>query len=191
MIAETSKRSVTQLSPEIRELGEQLLHHQCWFFGRDIWHPSGNLLIRFGFTRFGAPKGQDGGNSYRLVLDECSEIVIWGFGIFLGDESNGGVFIKRLGFNPKVLDTARLELPISKSEQLPKRRQPVSAMEQRRARALTLRITQWIACYEKWVDNTCGTGWRRRCLSDWESATMAQDDIALGWARLQGELEQF
>lgn len=41
--------------PKIRLLGEKLMHHQCWFFGRDILYADGNLLIRYGFERFGVP----------------------------------------------------------------------------------------------------------------------------------------
>lgn len=74
------------------EFGEKILHHQLWFFGKDILHEEGNLLIRYGFEKFGVPDGKTGGNSYRLVLNDTQEIALFGFGIFFGNQNLGGIF---------------------------------------------------------------------------------------------------
>ena len=188
MIAETQEKMVEVFEPQIKLLGENLMNHQCWDFGRDILHPSGNLLIHFGFERFGVPKGKTGGNSYRIDLDENSELVIWGFGIFLGESETGGIFINRFDFSPKILNTFRLNLPITESTQLPHSRKPLNSNEGKTALEKTKRIVDWLIGYESWVEKICGKNWRKQCLDDWGKATLEPDEIKSGWEDLQGKL---
>ena len=170
MTAENQRTSFDLIRPETRQLGEKLLNHQCRFFGRDIFHSSGNLLIGYGFERFGYPENQKGRNCYPINLDERSELVVWGFGMFLGNDEFGGIFIKRFDFSPKILRQSRLELPIPQSEKLPPSRRPLTAKEKETALKMTLRIVDWIAEYELWIAENCGENWRRKCLADWNKA---------------------
>ncbi len=190
MIAETQEKMVEVFKPKIQSLGENLMNHQCWNFGRDILHPSGNLLIRYGFERFGVPKGKTGGNSYRMDLDENSELVLWGFGIFLGETETGGIYINRFDFSPKILKKSRLKLPITESDQLPYRRNPLTTDERKIALDKTKRIVNWIIKYESWIEKVCNKNWRKECLDDWGKATLKPKQIKSGWRKLQNNLKK-
>ena len=120
-----------------------------------------------------------------MMLDEQSELVLWGFGIFLGDDETGGLFIGRFGFAPRILKVSRLDLPITESEQLPPNRPPVNTVESDAAARMTRRIVDWIIDYELWVEKQCGHNWRRQCLADWEKAKLTAAEVREGWARLQ------
>ena len=160
------------------------MNHQCWFFGRDIWHSSGNLLIKYGFERFAVPKGESGGNSYRIKLDRETEVVVWGFGIFLGQKGKGGIFIGRFNCNPRYLSTPTLRLPISKSEYLPNNHPPRNDRENIIVFELAVRLFDWIDNYETWVVTQCGSDWREECIQEWNKSDLPA-------AEVRNELTQF
>lgn len=171
-------------APKIRRLGEKLMHHQCWFFGRDIWHTDGNLLIRYGFERFGVPEGKKGGNAYLLQIDSDRQFVIWGFGIFLGDKKRGGVFIKRYDFQPYLTKNSTLKLPISQPSELPFHHLPQTEKDITDGILLTSEIVAQILRYEKWIRRLCGKDWRKKCLQNWSNAEMNIEQIRRGWRKI-------
>lgn len=175
-------------TPEIEFFGEQLLHHQCWFFGRDIHHPQGNLLIRYGFERCGTPDDKAGSNCYRLCGKEPLEINLWGWGVFFGNTSLGGIFIKRFDFRPRLFESGRLNEPVFKSEQLPPNRPPREGCEIKTARHLTVDFTRWILRYEDWIENECGKSWRRKCLREWNKSAFPARQIKHNWRELQNKI---
>jgi hypothetical protein len=181
-------RAADVFAAEIREAGERLLHHQCWFFGRDIHHPAGNLLCRCGFERLGVTDGKDGSNRYRLSEAGGAEINLWGWGVFFGDGARGGIFIKRYDFRPRLFETGRLNVSVFKSENLPPSRLPREDFQKRTARTLTADLIGWILRYEDWVEKTCGASWRRKNLRDWKNAAMKKSEIKRGWKSLRESL---
>ncbi len=173
------------VSTKTVEFGEKILHHQLWFFGKDILHEGGNLLIRYGFEKFGVPDGKTGGNSYRLVLNDTQEIALFGFGIFFGNQNLGGIFLKRYEFEPNLLSVSKLQLPIWQSDLLPIRKLPKSFEEIKQANLLIDSLIIWVLDYEKWIDKTCGKNWRKSCLKEWENAEFGIRKIRNGWSKLQ------
>jgi len=187
MITETRTAVFTS---EIQTFGEFFLHHQCWFFGRDIWHPQGNLLMRYGFERCGVDENQTGSNCYRLRNEKAVEINLWGFGVFYGHASLGGIFIKRYDFRPHLLKVGKLNLPIFKSEQLPPSRLPREAVQIKTARYLTIEFVNWILRYEDWIEKTCGKSWRRKCLREWNKSAFPARRIKANWQNLQNKIRE-
>ena len=185
MKTETKK---TAFTPEIKEFGELLLHHQCWFFGRDIHHPKGNLLIRYGFERCGTPDNKSGSNCYRLQFEKPFEVNLWGFGVFFGNDSLGGIFIKRFDFRPRLFEQGSLNAPVFKSEQLPPNRSPRTDSEIKLARHLTVDFIRWILSYEEWIENECGKSWRRKCLCEWDKSEFPARKINPNWHELKNRI---
>ncbi len=187
MNAPVERQSV--FSPEIETFGEMLLHHQCWFFGRDIWHPGGNLLIRYGFERIGAPRrkrGSDrvpGTNRYRY-RGAGIEINLWGFGVFFGGGNGEGVFIKRYDFRPRLIDRGGIDAPVFKTEHLPPNKLARGARDIRAAQALTIGLIEWFLGYEAWIARECGRNWRRRNLREWEKSEFRAHRIEKNWLEL-------
>lgn len=186
MITETLVQ--TQIfTGEIETLGERLLHHQCWFFGRDIWHESGNLLIRYGFERIGVPENQSGSNCYCWRDNSETEIKLWGWGVFFGDCTNG-ILLKRFNFRPRFLAARRLAAPIFQSEQFPPSRFPREDFEIKTARTLTVDFIDWILRYEQWIEKTCGKSWRQTNLREWEKSALPAREIKRNWRELQNKI---
>lgn len=175
--------------PEIEELGERLLHHQCWFFGRDIFHPQGNLLIRYGFERFGVPLKQTGSNCYRFRGTDEAEINLWGWGVFYGHETCG-ILIKRYDFRPRLFSVGRLKIPVFKSENLPPSCLLREDFQMKTARNLTLGFIEWILLYEEWIEKTCGKTWRQKCLREWQNAAFPARSIRPNWNKLKEKIEK-
>ncbi len=170
---------------QTRDLGEKVLHHQLWFFGKDIWHKDGNLLIRYGFERIGVPDGKDGTNNYRLIINDLQEIVLFGFGVFWGDKRLGGIILQRYNSSPKILNSSTLNLPIWRNELLPFCFQPTNEGDIKTAKLMFNDFCRWILQYEKWVDGVCRNSWRKNCLQDWEKTEMNIKEIRRNWKKLQ------
>lgn len=186
MVTETSRQ--TQIfSREIETLGERLLHHECWFFGRDIWHESGNLLIRYGFERIGVPENKTGSNCYCWRSNLGTEIKLWGWGIFVADQT-GGILLKRFNFRPLLLPSAKLSATVFQSEHFPPSRFPREDFEIKTARALTVQLIDWIMRYEEWIAETCGKSWRRKNLREWEKSAFPARQIGRNWRNLQDKI---
>lgn len=177
-------------SPEAKKLGELLLHHQCWFFGRDILHPDGNLLLRYGFERFKAASGKDGTNRYRFAGDKSVEVDLWGFGLFYGNGTSGGLFIRRYDFNPRLFEHGKLGSRIFKFDHLPVNRLPVTEPEIANAKQLTVDAISWILSYEDWIENTCGKDWRRKCLREWANSEIPARNIKTNWQKLARQINK-
>lgn len=187
MIVET-RRTAEIFTPEVQALGVTLLHHQCWFFGRDIWHESGNLLIRRGFERCAVSENQTGSNCYRLRREEPFEINLWGWGIFFGNQSLGGIFIKRFDFRPRFFADGKLNAPVFKCEQLPPNRLPRKDFEIKATQHLTVDFIRWIVRYEEWIEATCGKSWRRKNLREWDKSVFPARRIKQNWRELQNKI---
>ncbi len=82
----TEHKELAIFSPELKKFGELLLHHQCWFFGRDILHPDGNLLVQYGFKRYKAPK-KTGTNRYRIVIGKSSRSICGASDCFMATQN--------------------------------------------------------------------------------------------------------
>ncbi|MBL8170960.1 MAG: hypothetical protein JNJ50_22575 [Acidobacteria bacterium] len=196
---QTSERSTIKTSPRrrlllpqsIRQAGAALMHQQCWLWGQDVKRPQENVLLDYGFTRHRAPETEcnRGCTGYELLLPDGRAIVLWGFGLFLGDRDLGGMYVKRYGFSPKWLKESRLSLPIWQSEQLPKMRNARTPNERRRLLTLLVTALQWISQYEAWVIESRGLAYRRRCLAEWNTTIIPADQAVGRWQALQRECE--
>jgi hypothetical protein len=89
------------LSRETALRGEQLMHRQCSFWGRDIKHHTGNLLLRYGGTKAKDPQGV----ASRYTWDSDGERVsLWGFGMFYSQGNAPGILLQRYAFEPRLLE---------------------------------------------------------------------------------------
>jgi hypothetical protein len=93
--------------PERGQSGQQrnriasvLLDQQMWCWGRDIVRSEGNLLLQFGFRKERPPATVSGCTAYILTPFPGCQLILWGFGLFFGLESSGGVFLRRYEFKP-------------------------------------------------------------------------------------------
>ena len=73
--------ALSPVSGPRRRKGRELLHRQCWNWGRDIVRPEGNLLLEAGFVKWRPPEGETGLTCYTLALPGGDSLMLWGFGV--------------------------------------------------------------------------------------------------------------
>jgi hypothetical protein len=165
-------------------IGRALLDQQLWCWGRDIRHPGGNVLRRYGFLAQRPAHPDRGSTAY--VLDSCAErtLVLWGFGVFCGDAAGGGLFLKRYEYTPRLTAQHLPPWVLWHPGHLPPGRDPESSDDRIRLQGLYTDALEWIASYERWVAERFGLAYRRRCVAGWARALIPADAMAATWDAL-------
>ncbi|MCZ0935343.1 MAG: hypothetical protein OXJ54_09200 [Gemmatimonadetes bacterium] len=154
---------MSPISELCRSKGQELLHRQCWNWGRDIVRPEGNLLLEAGFLRR-RPRGEAGSSCYTLALSDGDSLMLWGFGLLYGTPRRGGVYLNRYEFRPVWLPSETIRGPVWKPDMIPAGQAPPSL---RIPVDLTVSAIRRIADYEEWVLARCGLEYRRAVLRQW------------------------
>jgi hypothetical protein len=144
---------------EVGQLGKSLLHQQLYVIGRDIVSRHGNLLLRIGCSQTQSPiPGIP--STYTICLGRKSRLALRGFGVFVGDDSIGGVFIHRYTFEPRWMPSSRFSpIPWLPSE-MPRTRCSRYRAEKEHASELLKRMIAWFIEYESWVERLLGVHFR-------------------------------
>jgi hypothetical protein len=158
-----------RMTPRLRRDGADLLNQQLWCWGYDIRRDAGNLLIAHGFERVPAPEGSSWRSAYHLTLEPGRGVSLWGFGMLYCDAEHGALFLKRFGFQPRLLPDAVPPRTCFIQEHLPAQRTPTTPSECREALLLLRDALEWIAAYETWVLDTAGCAHRQAALDAWRA----------------------
>ena len=164
-----------------------LLNQQIWCWGRDIEFAEQNLLVQYGFQRIEKPAGSRAASIYRLKLSPTKRVVLRGFGIFLGDDRLGGVFLRRFGFAPRLTLDADLVRPAWSTDDLPQLQLALSDLDFIRCQRLLLTLTDWIRTYEVWIIKNVGIAYRQNTLRDWNpqgETVVPAEEMAVAWRGL-------
>ena len=173
---------------EARSIGRKLLTQQCWCWGQDIKCEAGNVLLQYGFERIRPPAGESGATTYSLKLLPNARVSLWGFGLFYGEEGQGGVFIGRFNFEARFCAHWDLPRPVWAPPHLNDFvRVPSTRGERERTRLLLSRAVLWMGRYESWVLATHGIEYRCRCLEKFPQA-VAPDVALQSWKPLSQEV---
>ncbi|MFN8877084.1 MAG: hypothetical protein ACK5Z1_07890 [Gemmatimonadota bacterium] len=153
-------------APSVVRLGVPLLDWQLWCLGRDIPAPGGNLRGRAGFGRHRPEALGTGSAAYVRDLGRGQRLIAWGFGIFFGDDTEGGVLLRRHGFLPRLAPFADVPMPIWLPEQVAPVRSPRDGSAWQRARRLVAGIAAALASHERFVLEAAGPEHRRQCAAE-------------------------
>jgi len=157
--------AVSPIRGAIRRRGQQLLHQQCWNWGRDIVRAEGNLLLEAGFLKRRPPEGETGSSCYTLALPDCARLMLWGFGLLYATPRQGGVYLNRYQFQPLWLPLETVQESIWKPDMIPGAQTPPSP---RVPVELTVAAFRRIADYEEWALARCGLEYRCEVLRQWK-----------------------
>lgn len=156
-----SLSSIASLSD--RHLLAELLDQQMWFFGRDIQHPDGNLLLRVGFARE-RPPAEVSGTSRYSVATPLGSLTLWGWGALWRDDRPRALLMRRHGPGPRLVpETTRLEHVWAHTAFADAR--AAADGELARTSMLLADFAGWVHAYEQWVRATCGESWRSACVA--------------------------
>ena len=171
-----------------RRKGRELLHRQCWNWGRDIVRPEGNLLLEAGFLRERPPRGETGSSCYRLTRPGGDILRLWGFGLLYGTPEQGGVYLNRYEFQPVWLPPEMGRKPIWRPGMIPADGSPPRP---RLPVELTVAACRRVADYEEWVLARCGLEYRRAVLREWRRASdrLPPQAVPQAWRELADAME--
>jgi hypothetical protein len=145
--------AATRHSGVLGDAARGLAQQMVWW-GHDVRHPAGNLLVRYGMTRRPSP-GLKGTSCYRLAREG---------GLI---ELHGAVasWVSVDGMLPGVVfsrDHGRIALWKGEVPPVPGCEFGSHGPAEERWRA-ALPLIRWIAGYERWLDATAGSAWRQGC----------------------------
>lgn len=170
-----------------------LLSQQLWCFGRDVIYPERNLLLDAGFQRTSPPKNRKNCSSvYSLPLGSTRRILLRGFGVFIGEDSVGGIFIHRFSFRPQFTEFSELAKPPWQCDDLPPLRN-VTSVELPAASQLLVDLIHWIIEYEAQIEHKLGKDYRTETILDWDDGKrwcVPFDEMIAMWWKLVSAIEE-
>lgn len=185
-----------QLPRATRTRAERLFDQQLWLWNHDVKHASGNLLVAYGFACDCGPVagGTLSSSAYSLAMESGRLMRVCESGMFVttapGDPTGSGVYVRRLGFEPRRTEGVKIDPNSCVPLQATKVRAPISPGEWREACAALSESLFGVAAYEDWVLVHFGISYRRECLMTrgsgmcaWRSATPIQE-TAGAWREL-------
>lgn len=133
------------------------LTQQMYFWGRDVIHPSGNLLVAHGFDRRKS-EGLEGTSCYRKALEE-GYIELHGAcaGWYSGESGVPGFLYIRTRRRCYLYEGEEPPVPGFYSDHL-LRTDPGTGLVERSRRFLA-----WWLDYERWITEVTGPGYRTAC----------------------------
>lgn len=169
-----------------RAWASRLLDQQLWCFGRDIVKPSGNVLLRQGFTRHKPNASARCHSCYRLVESEM-RMSLWGFGIWFSFDSLGSIFLKRRQFAPQWSDDSKMPEMVWHAHELTGFGNPEKPIERSMASVLLERLCLWLAEYERKIVEKFGLDYRRGVVFEWDclrKPTLPAESLSSYWLAL-------
>lgn len=183
---------VWRLPDRLQVRGTKLLAQQCWGWGCDVRRPEGNLLLAYGFDRHRCPKSGADSSMYALTPAPGVQVALWTFGFGYCQVMDGGLFLDRFLFAPRLFDAAQLPPTIWQPAELPPQRRAEGADDLARLARLLPAALAWIIDYERWALATYGLDYRQNCLAQWSRQKLAlpPEQMVAAWESLAAECNQ-
>ena len=141
------------------------MQQQCWLWGCDIRHNDGNLLLEYGFARY-RPDNPSTGSSLYVHTTATHSVMLWGFGMYVGDAEHGGAFIFRHMFAPVAVQHPALTV-FTPEAVTSTACTPNETHQHYAATALS-----WIMAYEDWVVQRMGMSYRHQSIANWPKKSL-------------------
>jgi len=172
------------------ERAKTLMHQQLYVLGRDIESSHGNLLMMYGAKRVASPLPGIP-SLYIFRFRRRTSIAFRGFGVFVGDERTGGIFVHRYLFEPRWMPSCRFEPIAWLPKELTRTRRPRGVDDWKLAYNLIFQLIDWFVEYEQWVRETFGRRLRTGQLVRFRLLKNAilNWDMVVGWSSIKAELQ--
>jgi len=136
----------------------ELSHQQLYVLGRDIESKHGNLLMQYGARKTCAP-ASCAVSLYSFRLAGGYRLALRGFGVFIGSNRIGGLFMHRYKIEPRWMPNARFEPIAWLPNQMPRTRK-VRTWESEAAMELVSQVFNFVQNYESWIRDQFGKHYR-------------------------------
>lgn len=175
-----------RFTPRFRRLVPRLFEQQMWCWGQDVRYPAQNLLMAYGFTRQRSIGDPQLSTCYsHLALPEA-HITLWGYGLFFGRRTLGGLFVSRNGFALTLIPHATLTTDQWMAP--PDGEPPATRAQCEVTGKLLLDAIAWMADYERWIVEHVSVTHRAACLTAWKrKPVVPAAEMASTWDALTME----
>lgn len=188
-ISDDLGKSCLELSDPVTKTGTLLLDQQLWFWGQDIVRLGRNLLMEYGFRRERSEEGAARSTCYTLSHATGVRIALWSWGLFFGEATHGGLFVRRSSIQPYLTPSDTFP-PLHWTEgTMPRHRCPRTSAEGQLASRLLVRLVRWIARYEDWVVGAAGSEHRKACQQEWRQPVGTPDTVGNLWRGVADDVE--
>lgn len=143
----------------------QHMQQQCWLWGCDIRHNDGNLLLEYGFVRY-RPDNPLAGSSLYVHATATHSVMLWGFGLYVGDAQHGGTFIFRHLFDPVAVAHPSTHV-FTPDAVIHTACVPTTVHQGYVATAIA-----WIVAYEEWIVGRMGYSYRHDSITNWPKKSL-------------------
>lgn len=185
----TGHRFGTKLSTKDKQFAVELMHQQCWCWGRDIVAKE-NVLLRFGFERRRASICP-GATRYEIERDQM-RFALWGFGMWLrlptGEQGFFSRYYRGVWLLPRSFDVACVH---DDKQVTPHLRRPTPGRDYAIASELTAAAATLCEQYERWVVDHVGPEHRQQTLTKWEHPLVESHEMVAAWRRVRSIYQQW
>jgi hypothetical protein len=126
---------------------------QMVFWGHDVRHPAGNVLVRYGMVR-SASSGLQGTSCYSAPWEEGTVELHGAIASWTPPRGGGGVTFCR--------DHRRIALWQGSAAPIPGREYGIAGSAEARWSAFQP-LLRWLVGYEQWIEQSHGPAWRAGC----------------------------
>ena len=150
-----------------RICAEQLMNQQFHVMGRDVESKHGNLLLEYGAIRQKAPCNRTT-SSYTFHISKQRRILLRNFGLFIGDDSLGGIFLRRKEFEPIWIRSSFLSPIPWLPHQIPEWSAIRFNKDKHAVNQLLVYLADWFQKYESWIVTKYGRRFRQGQLTHFQ-----------------------
>jgi hypothetical protein len=167
-----------------------LAQQQLWCWGADIRRTEGNLLIRYGMTKTPIMHAERERRSrYTACVGPGAKMTLWGAGLLYADAALGALYLDRFDTTPRYSEDWQAASHVLEPTALPTVRPPRTWSELCRSRRLILGICTWVAAYEQWVANECGTNYRAQTIAARKGDPIDAQRVVAAWREIAERLD--
>jgi hypothetical protein len=178
------------LSTWRRRYLSRLLNQQFWLFGYDVRRPDGNILLDFGFEKCRPPAGGSFTSSrYVRIMNDGLAIGLWGFGMYISEGGERGLFLTRSGLAMRVHTCADVLSANWNPLDCDELRAPRNGADAILARSLLGRGACWVSSYEREVVDRYGLAYRQQALAAWKRVCCPAEDVGTEWSNVATVLQ--
>ncbi len=155
-------------------------YQQMYFWGKDVMHPSGNQLLKYGFEKTPS-QGLKGTSCYTLPIEKEGETVeLYGSCAAYYSKDSNVVFLRqRNRFYHWISDQKLIAGRWSQSE--------LGKCSVEQLFTSMLPFLKWWINYEQWILNQHGEHYRQQCYKEWSQVnsklTWLNPEHAMQWVK--------
>ena len=147
-------------------------------------------MLELGFEKCRPPEGSGFTSSRYLCNLDCGvTVALWGFGMYVAEHADIGIFIARSGVTPHIHTSGNLLKTSWNPMESAILHKPKSLEDRQLTHQLVIKGVEWICDYEQTVIDRWGLEYRRESLNLYKQGCCLANDLVSEWLVVSRTLE--